>query len=139
MNFKKTLAAVAATCVAAAAVSVSASAALTVVSDPNPALTSSTSMWMEKIYVPQENIDFGIDCLNMGSVKFTFTPESPEDFEGATGGGVVISSGPVLSADHNWASSNFWGVYDEEHEIYGRESEVDEANPIAIQNEGDYI
>ena len=139
MNFKKTLSAVVATCVAAAAVSVSASATLVVVDNPNPALTSATGMWMEKIYVPQENIDFGIDVFNMGSIKFTFTPESPEDFEGGTGGAVILSSGPSLSVDHNWPQQSFWGVYDEEHEIYGKDPEVEDTNPLQIVNEGDYI
>ncbi|MBP3854491.1 MAG: hypothetical protein IK990_02605 [Ruminiclostridium sp.] len=137
MNFKKT-ASIFAAAALTAATAVSAGAALVVSENPNPALTSSAGMWMEKIYVPEQGIDFGIDPRELGSIKFTITPESPEDFEGGTGGAVILSSGPTISVDHNWPQANFWGVYDEEHEIYARDPEND-PNPIQVQTEGDYI
>ena len=137
MNFKK-IASIFAAAALTAATAVSAGAALVVSENPNPALTSSAGMWMEKIYVPEQGIDFGIDPRELGSIKFTITPESPEDFEGGTGGAVILSSGPTISVDHNWPQANFWGVYDEEHEIYARDPEND-PNPIQVQTEGDYI
>ncbi len=133
MNFKK-IAAAGLSLAAAAALTVSASAnSLVVVSDPEPNLTSNNGMWMVKLYVPSEGIDLGIDCLDLGKAVFTVTPTEPDDFEGAFGGAVVMSSGPVLSEDHNWIQSNFWGVYDEEHEIFGRDDATD-TNPIKVQN-----
>ncbi|MBR5091225.1 MAG: hypothetical protein IK093_17505 [Ruminiclostridium sp.] len=138
MKTLKTVSAVAAAAIAISAVSVTAGATLAVAENPDPALSSTAGMWMQKIYVPSEGIDFGIDPRELGSVKFTFTPQTPEDFEGAMGGAVILSSGPTLSVDHNWPQANFWGVYDEEHELYGRDPENDE-NPIQIQNEGDYV
>ncbi|MBQ9384894.1 MAG: hypothetical protein IJT87_11740 [Ruminiclostridium sp.] len=142
MKTRRMVSAIAASVVAAAAISVSASATLAVAENPNEALSSNSGMWMRKLHTLSEGIDCGINCLDIGSVKFRVTPVSVADFEeGAIGGAIVMSSGPSLSADHNWPMANFWGVYDEEHELYGRESEDDagSGNPIHLVTEGDYI
>ena len=142
MKTRKIVSAIAATAVAAATLSISAAATLAVAPNPNEGLNSNSGMWMRKLHTLSEGIDVGINCLDIGSVKFRVTPESIDDFEeGAIGGAIVMSSGPSLSADHNWPMANFWGVYDEEHELYGRASEddADSGNPIHLVTEGDYI
>ena len=111
MKFRKTAAILAAAAMTATA-SVSASATLTLVDDGAPNLTSQISMWMCQVYVPNAGIDFGIDCPNVGSVQITFTPATPEDFENLFQGAVIVSSGPTLSADHNWNQKEFAGVND---------------------------
>lgn len=116
MKIAKILSAAAACAVAATALAVSASAELTVADSPVSNLTSATGSWMIKLYVPSEGIDLGLDLSKIGGVRFTLTAAEPEWFEGNTGGGVVFSCGPtsVTPADHNWASSNWWGVVDED-------------------------
>lgn len=131
MKFAKVLS-VAAAAAATAALAVSASAELVTVASPAPALTSGTGMWMVKVYVPKEGFDAGIDCTQMGSVVFKFKASEPEWFEGQTGGGVVISSGPSVSVDHNWPGMNYWGVND------GDLVTVDENGPLFTEALGDY-
>ena len=140
MKLNKIVSGIAAAAVTASALAVSSGAALVVSNATNTGFSSTAGMWMQQIYIPGQDIDFGIDPREMGKIVFTITPENPEDFEGGTGGGVVISSGPQngAPADHNWASSNFWGVYDEEKEIFGRDPEND-TNPIHTEIAGDYI
>ncbi len=114
MKIAKILSAAVAAVAASAAVALSASAELATV-DPSvagPALTSGTGMWMIKLYVPNEGLDAGIDCTQMGSVSFKIQAAEPEWFEGQTGGAVIVSSGPVVSVDHNWPQKNYWGVND---------------------------
>ena len=139
MKLNKIISGIAAAAVTASALAVSSGAALVVSSATNTGFSSTAGMWMQQIYVPGQGIDFGIDPREMGKVVFTITPDVPEDFEGGTGGAVVISSGPQNGApeDHNWVSSQFWGVYDEDNEIFGRDPEND-TNPIHTEIVGDY-
>ena len=139
MKLNKIISGIAAAAVTASALAVSSGAALVVSSATNTGFSSTAGMWMQQIYVPSQGVDFGIDPREMGKVVFTITPDVPEDFEGGTGGAVVISSGPQNGApeDHNWVSSQFWGVYDEEKEIFGRDPEND-TNPIHTEIVGDY-
>lgn len=131
MKFAKVLS-IAAAAATVSALAVSASAELVVASNPNSALTTGTGMWMMKIYVPSEGIDAGIDCTQIGSVVFTIKAAEPEWFEGMTGGAVILSSGPSVSADHNWNQKNFWGVED------GDLVTVDAAGPLFTEAQGDY-
>ncbi len=134
MKIAKILSAAVAAVAASAAVALSASAELTTV-DPSvagPALTSGTGMWMIKLYVPSEGLDAGIDCTQMGSVSFKIQAAEPEWFEGQTGGAVIVSSGPVVSVDHNWPSKNYWGVND------GDLVTVDETAALQTVALGDY-
>ena len=139
MKLNKIISGIAAAAVTASALAVSSGAALVVSSATNTGFSSTAGMWMQQIYVPSQGVDFGIDPREMGKVVFTITPDVPEDFEGGTGGAVVISSGPQNGApeDHNWVSSQFWGVYDEDKEIFGRDPEND-TNPIHTEIVGDY-
>lgn len=136
MKIAKILSAAAACAVAATALAVSASAELTLADSPAASLSSGTGMWMQKVYVPSEGIDAGVDIANIGGVRFTIMAAEPEWFEGQTGGGVVFSCGPasVTPADHNWASANWWGVVDEENELYTQ----DEGSPAKTVKVGDY-
>ena len=140
MKLNKMVSGIAVAAVAASALAVSSGAQLVVSGATNPGFSSTGGMWMQQIYVPGQGIDFGIDPREMGKVVFTITPDSPDDFEGGTGGSVVISSGPQngAPADHNWVSSQFWGVYDEDKEIFGRDPEND-TNPIHTEIVGDYL
>lgn len=131
MKFAKVLS-VAAAVATTAALAATASAELVTVASPAAALTSGTGMWMVKLYVPKEGIDAGVDCTQMGSVVFTIKAAEPEWFEGQTGGAVVVSSGPSLSADHNWPQKNFWGVED------GDLVTVDAAAELKTVAQGDY-
>ncbi|MGN1119308.1 MAG: NPXTG-anchored protein [Oscillospiraceae bacterium] len=130
MKFAKVLSVTAAVA-AASVLAASASAELVTVDAPEACLSSGTGMWMVKLYVPSEGIDFGIDCTQMGSVVVTFKAAEPEWFEGQTGGGVVVSSGPSLSVDHNWPGKNFWGVQD------GDLATVDPNGPLFTEALGD--
>ncbi|MBQ3841235.1 MAG: LPXTG cell wall anchor domain-containing protein [Ruminiclostridium sp.] len=140
MKLNKIVSGIAVAAVAASALAVSSGAQLVVSSATNPGFSSTGGMWMQQIYVPGQGIDFGIDPREMGKVVFTITPDSPDDFEGGTGGSVVISSGPQngAPADHNWPGKNYWGVLDEDKEIFGRDPEND-TNPIHTEIAGDYI
>lgn len=134
MKIAKILSAAVAAVAASAAVAISASATLATVdaSVASPALTSGTGMWMVKVYVPSEGLDAGIDCTQMGSVTVKFQAVEPDWFEGMVGGAVVVSSGPSVSADHNWPGKNYWGVND------GDLVTVDDTNPLATVALGDY-
>jgi hypothetical protein len=136
MKIRKLLSAVAASAVIASTVAVSASAELAVATPTSFALTTGTGMWMMKLYVPSEDIDFGLDVANIGSVVFTIQADEPEYFEGQTGGGVVISCGPtsVTPADHNWASKSYWGVVDTDLDI----DTHDEGSDLQTVKVGDY-
>lgn len=136
MKIAKILSAAAACAVAATALAVSASAELTLADSPAANLSSGTGMWMLKVFVPSEGIDVGVDIAQIGGVRFTIKAAEPEWFEGATGGGVVFSCGPtsVTPADHNWASTNWWGVVDEALEM----DTHDDGAPAQTVKVGDY-
>lgn len=136
MKIAKILSAAAACAVAATALAVSASAELTVADSPVSNLSSGTGSWMLKLYVPSEGVDVGVDLAQIGGVRFTITAAEPEWFEGQTGGGVVFSCGPtsITPADHNWASSGWWGVVDEDLEL----DTHDESSPAQTVKVGDY-
>jgi hypothetical protein len=93
-------------------------------------------MWMMKLYVPSEGIDYGVDVSEIGSVVFTIKADEPEYFEGQTGGAVVFSCGPtsVTPEDHNWAQSNYWGVVDTDLDI----DTHDEGSDLQTVKVGDY-
>ena len=119
MKLAKILSAAAAVS-AAAVMACSASAELAIPEGAASNRSAAASMWMIKLYCPSENIDLGLDITNIGKVVFTISAAEPEWFEGNTGGGVVMSCGPtsVTPADHNWVSSNWWGVEDEDKDIH---------------------
>ena len=136
MKLRKLLTALTAGAVAASAMAASASATLTVVDNAPSHISSASSMWMAKIYVPSENIDFGVDPTAIKTVKFQIAAAEPDFFEGMFGGGVIMSCGPasLCPEDHNWASSGFWGCVDEE---LGLETQDATANILA-ETLGDY-
>lgn len=135
MKITKILSAAAACAVAATALAATASAELATTSG-SAALSSGTAMWMMKLYVPNEGVDFGIDCTQIGSVVFTIAVQDGEEdyFEGQIGGAITVSSGPVLEVDHNWPQKSFWGVEDAELGL----STYGDGNDLQSVKVGDY-
>ncbi len=135
MNFKK-IAAVSASVMAAAALSVSAGAALVVPDNAANGCDFGTGNWMVRVFCPEMNVDYGIDWSQLGSYSVTIKAADPDWFEGATGGALYVSCGPVsvCPADHNWVSSNYWGVIDEELELETQ----DATQPVILETLGNY-
>ena len=136
MKLRKLISAVAATAVAVSAFAVSASASLFVVEDAPKSLTSGSGMWMAKIHVPSEGIDYGIDYASIDKIQFQITTDDPDFFEGMFGGAVVASCGPasMTPEDHNWVQQSFWGCVDDDLGI----NTQDPAQPILAESLGDY-
>ena len=136
MKLRKAFAGTAAAAVAVSALAVSAGASLLIVDNAPSHLSSGSGMWMAKIYCPSENIDFGVDYASIKTVKFQFTTDDTDFFEGMFGGAVVMSCGPasLCPEDHNWIQKSFWGCIDEEN---GFETQ-DPAADLLAETLGDY-
>ena len=136
MKLRK-ITAVAASAIAAAALAVSANAALVVPEGAANGCDFGTGNWMVRVYCPDMNVDYGVDWSQLGSYSVTVKPVDLDWFEGATGGAMYVSCGPVsvCPADHNWVMSSYWGITDEEHELYTQ----DDSNPILLETVGEYL
>jgi len=135
MKLRK-IAAAAASTMAVAALAVSANAALVVPENPANGCDLGTGNWMVRVYCPDMGVDYGVDWSQLGSYSVTVKAIDPDWFEGQTGGALYVSCGPtsVCPSDHNWVSSAYWGVSDDEHEIYTQ----DENNPVLLETVGEY-
>ena len=135
MNFKK-IAAASASLIAAAALSVSAGAALVVPDTAANGCDFGTGNWMVRVFCPDMGVDYGIDWSQLGSYSVTVKAADPDWWEGQTGGALYVSCGPtsICPADHNWVSSNFWGVIDEDLELETQ----DATQPVLLETLGDY-
>ncbi|MCR4780568.1 MAG: hypothetical protein K5876_05670 [Ruminiclostridium sp.] len=136
MKLRKITAA-AASAIAAAALAVSANAALVVPDGAANGCDFGTGNWMVRVYCPDMNVDYGVDWSQLGSYSVTITPIDHDWWEGATGGAMYVSCGPtsVCPSDHNWVSSAYWGVVDEDLEL----DTQDPSNPILLEKVGDYL
>ncbi|MDE7194713.1 MAG: NPXTG-anchored protein [Oscillospiraceae bacterium] len=136
MKIAKILSAAAACAVAATALAVSASAELTVVEGAAAELASTTGRWAYTIYCPNENVPLNINPDDIKGVRFTIKADEPEWFEGQTGGAIIVSCGPVsvTPEDHNWASTGYWGVIDEDLEL----DTHDDTAAVQFTRVGDY-
>ncbi len=139
MKLNKITAALAAAAVSASAMSAMASASIKIVDGNAPSFTSASGMWMVMLYKgdgPEVEIDYGLDLTKIAQAKVQFTTDDVDFFEGAFGGAFVMSCGPASAtpADHNWVQQNWWGVVDEEAEIWSQDAEA----PLQSKKIGDY-
>lgn len=150
MNFKKTIACAAAATLTALSLASVASAELVEIDDVLDAnglelLDSTTSSWMPiayydgtrpKIDPNKAVVDYGVDWSQAKSVEVVFSVSegTREDWDGAFGGAVVVSSNSPTDASHNWPAYDFWGVTDEALEIDTYES----AKALKLEKIGDY-
>ncbi len=135
MNFKK-IAAASASLAAAAALSVSAGAALVVPDQAANGCDFGTGNWMVRVFCPDMDVDYGIDWSQLGSYSVTIKAADPDWFEGGTGGALYVSCGPtsITPADHNWVTSSFWGVIDDDLELETQDTTA----PVLLEKVGDY-
>ena len=150
MNFKKTIACTAAATLTAISLASVASAELVEIDDVLDAnglelLDSTSSSWMPiayydgtrpKIDPNKAVVDYGVDWSQAKSVEVVFSVSegTREDWDGAFGGAVVVSSNSPTDATHNWPAYDFWGVTDEALEIDTYES----AKSLKLEKIGDY-
>lgn len=142
MKIAKILSAAVAAVAASAAVAATASATMTVVSNPNPGLTTATGMWMVQLYNEGNEAEnkpatnYGIDLTSIASFSITVTPAEPDWWDGTFGGSFITSCGPASAtpADHNWPTNEFWGVNDPELEI---DTQTDAGKPYIFEKTGD--
>ena len=152
MKIRKVLAGIAAAAVAASAAAVSAGAELIEVEDVKDGnglllFDSAPSSWMPIGYSNGERdtnqkavIDYGVDWSKAASIEVIFVvddqdPEySRDDWDGAFGGGVVLSSQADGNTSHNWNAKQFWGVVDEALEI----DTVDTNKDFVLEKIADY-
>ncbi len=152
MKFRKVLAGIAAAAVCASAVAATAGAELIEVEDVKDEnglllFDSSPSSWMPVAYSNGERdtnqkavIDYGVDWSKAQRVEVVFVvddqnPEySRDDWDGAFGGGIVLSSQADGNTTHNWNAKQFWGVIDEDLEL----ETIDENKDLRLAKEGDY-
>lgn len=152
MKFRKALAGIAAAAVAASAVAAAAGAELIEVEDVKDEnglllFDSAASSWMPIGYSNGERdtkqkavIDYGVDWSKAATIEIIFVvddqnPEySRDDWDGAFGGGVVLSSQADGNTTHNWNAKQFWGVVDEALEI----DTVDANKDFVLEKIADY-
>ncbi len=150
MNFKKTIACAAAAAVTAVSLASVAGAELVEIDDVLDAnglelLDSTANSWMPiayydgtrpKIDPNKAVVDYGVDWSQAKSIEVVFSVSegTREDWDGAFGGAVVVSSNSPTDASHNWPAYDFWGVTDEALEIDTYES----AKSLQLQKIADY-
>lgn len=138
MNFRKSIAAIAATAITAASLSAAASAELTLDGAATDAsgmdlVCASANSWMPIAYNNGERnetvladknkaiVDYGIDWSQAKSVEIQFHvvegTEEEWDAENCMGGAVVVSSNADGNSSHNWPAKEFYGVNDEDLEF----------------------
>lgn len=139
MKLRKLISGVAAASVATAALVTVAGAELVTV-DSSRIFFSGTGSWMPVIYSDgtfdakdKNKVDYGIDCTKIASVDITFKAEDPDWFEGAVGGGLILSSKSEADDSHNWPQIEWWGVNDEALEL--NTTDESKAAPVKV---GDY-
>ena len=164
MKLRKIMAGVVATALAASTLAVAASATLVTVPAEefgNAMKESGSGSWVAYIYCkndedPTKNVDLGINVEAIKSATVTLkavetTAGDYEFFEGAFGGGIVLSSGGGDYADKygdtidkeynkkvtdvkNWTGLEYWGVVDEDLGI----SSIDDTKPVKFTKVGEY-
>lgn len=140
MKFNKAAAGLTAAAVAASAMAATASASIKVVDGHYPDFTSGSGMWMVMLYKNDDveaEVDYGLDLTSIATMKVQFTTDDTDFFEGMFGGAMVMSCGPasITPADHNWVQQNWWGVADDDAEIWTQDTE---SSPIQSTKIGDY-
>lgn len=110
MRFKKLLSAVMAFAVAGT-LAATASAELVVVEDPEPGLSSATSLWLVQLYnegndgFPTVKYDIDYSKVEKYSVTFTVTEETRDVWDGRAGGALTLSINggdiPMYETDEN--------------------------------------
>ena len=177
MKLRKIMAGIAAAAVASSTLAVAASATLVVPENPDPACSVGTGMWLVQIFNvgnEAENkpaTDRGIDLTKVDGIRFTIEADldneelggmGAEFFEGAIGGGIVLSinGGDIVQFDdpsdpfatesevwstYNWASQAWWGckftnALGEEIDTNPNTSTEDTAddNPVSAVAIGDF-
>lgn len=132
MNFKKTIAALAAATLTAVSASAMASAELIVIDPPLDAngdklICSDSGSFLgigyydgsrEKLDKGKAVVDYGIDWSQAKSVEVVFhiTADTQADFdesENAIGGAIIVSSNSETDTTHNWPAKEFYGVNDD--------------------------
>ena len=164
MKLRKIMAGVVATALAASTLAVAASATLVTVPAEefgNAMKESGSGSWVAYIYSkndddPTKNVDLGVKVEDIKSATVTLkavetTAGDYEFFEGAFGGGIVLSSGGGDYADKygdtideeynkkvtdvkNWTGLEYWGVVDEDLGI----SSIDDTKPVKFSKVGEY-
>ena len=139
MKLNKVAAGLMAAAVSASAMSAAASASIKVVDGNAPSFTSASGMWMVMLYKgdgAEVEIDYGLDLTKIAQAKVQFTTDDTDFFEGMFGGAFVMSCGPASStpADHNWVQKNWWGVADDDAEIWTQDTE----SPLQTNKISDY-
>ena len=164
MKLRKIMAGVVATALAASTLAVAASATLVTVPAEefgNAMKESGSGSWVAYIYSkndddPTKNVDLGVKVEDIKSATVTLkavetTAGDYEFFEGAFGGGIVLSSGGGDYADkygdtideeynkkvtdvNNWTGLEYWGVVDEDLGI----SSIDDTKPVKFSKVGEY-
>ncbi len=152
MNFKKTLAGLAAVTVAAASVSAVAGAELIKIDTPKDAdgreyVCSDSGSFLTVGYYDGSRdsmdggkaiVDYGVDWSKAANVKFRFhiTEDTQADFaegENGIGGAIVVSSNSATDTSHNWNAKDWWGVNDEDLGFTAESAKALQANKV-----GDY-
>ena len=140
MKLNKVAARLMAAAVSASAMSAAASASIKVVDGNAPSFTSGSGMWMVMLYKgdgAEVEIDYGLDLTKIAQAKVQFTTDDADFFEGMFGGAFVMSCGPasITPEDHNWIQKNWWGVADDDAEIWTQDTET---SPLQTKKIGAY-
>ncbi len=152
MNFKKSIAAIAATAITAASLSAVASAELTLDGAKQDAngmdiVCANANSWMPIAYNNGERnetvladknkaiVDNGIDWTQVKSVEVQFHvvegTEEEWDAENCMGGAIVVSSNANGDSSHNWPAKEFYGVNDEDLEFTAAPEKELQANKVS--------
>ena len=152
MNFRKSIAAIAATAITAASLSAAASAELTLDGAKQDAngmdiVCASANSWMPIAYNNGERnetvladknkaiVDNGIDWTQVKSVEVQFHvvegTEEEWDAENCMGGAIVVSSNANGDSSHNWPAKEFYGVNDEDLEFTAAPEKELQANKVS--------
>ena len=152
MNFKKSIAAIAATAITVASLSVAASAELTLDGAATDAsgmdlVCAASNMWMPIAYndgarnesvladANKAIVDYGVDWTQAKSVEIQFHvvegTEEEWDAENCMGGAVVVSSNADGDSSHNWPAKEFYGVNDEDLEFTAAPEKELQANKVS--------
>lgn len=150
MKFSKIFSAAAAIA-AAGMMTVAANAELVTVANPDPGLSTGTMDFGVQVFNvgnEAENkpaTDYGIDIskITKFAVTFTVIEEDRPFWDGACGGGMIISQNggsgmpddkSELWGKYNWPQQEWWGVVDEELELATRADD----KPCKAEKVGDY-
>ena len=152
MNFKKSIAAIAAASITAVSASAAAGAELVVQGGAQDAngmdlVCASSTSWMPIAYNNGERnesvladknkaiVDYGVDWTQAKSVEVQFhiTEDTREDFaeENNFGGAIIVSSNAAGNSDHNWNAKEFYGVNDDALEFTAESAKELQAEKVS--------